>query len=105
MQFIDLPKIDLHCHLDGGVRPETILELANQQGIALPTQDLDQIRELMIAPETCQSLDEYLKRFDIPLSVMQTAEALERISFEIYEDSAKENVKYLEVRFGPLLHH
>ncbi|MBU2896285.1 adenosine deaminase [Vibrio hepatarius] len=104
MQFIDLPKIDLHCHLDGSVRPETILDLANQQGVTLPTQDIEQIRELMIAPETCQDLDEYLKRFDLPLSVMQTAEALERISFELYEDAAKENVKYLEVRFGPLLH-
>ncbi|NOH73298.1 adenosine deaminase [Vibrio pectenicida] len=104
MQFIDLPKIDLHCHLDGSVRPETILELANQQGVTLPTQDIEQIRELMIAPETCQNLDEYLKRFDLPLSVMQTAESLERISFELYEDAAKENVKYLEVRFGPLLH-
>ena len=86
------------------MRPETILDLANQQGISLPTQDIEQIRELMIAPETCPNLDEYLKRFDLPLSVMQTADALERISFELYEDAAKENVKYLEVRFGPLLH-
>jgi adenosine deaminase len=103
MQFIDLPKIDLHCHLDGSVRPETIRDLAQQQGITLPTQDIEELRELMIAPETCQDLDEYLKRFELPLSVMQTAEAIERISFELYEDAAKENVKYLEVRFGPLL--
>ena len=104
MNYLDLPKIDLHCHLDGSVRPETILSLATQQGVALPTQDIEQIRELMIAPETCKDLDEYLQRFMLPLSVMQTATALERITFELFEDAAKENVKYLEVRFAPLLH-
>ncbi|WED24501.1 adenosine deaminase [Vibrio sp. JC009] len=104
MDYNNLPKIDLHCHLDGSVRPETIIDLANQQGIELPSQDINEIRELMIAPETCPNLVEYLKRFELPLSVMQTEEAIERISFELYEDAARENVKYMEVRFGPLLH-
>mgnify|MGYP001379977995 CR=1 FL=1 len=104
MNYIQLPKIDLHCHLDGSVRPQTIIELAHQQGLTLPSENVDEIRELMVAPETCQNLDEYLKRFELPLSVMQTEEGIERISFELYEDAAKENVKYLEVRFGPLLH-
>ncbi|WP_375748325.1 adenosine deaminase [Vibrio sp. HN007] len=104
MNYFDLPKIDLHCHLDGSVRPETIVDLAKQQNISLPTEDIEQIRDLMIAPETCPNLDEYLKRFELPISVMQTAEAIKRISFEVFEDAAKENVKYLEVRFGPLLH-
>lgn len=104
MDYFNLPKIDLHCHLDGSVRPQTIIELARQQNITLPSEDIDEINTLMIAPETCLNLDEYLLRFELPLSVMQTAEALERISFELFEDAAKENVKYLEVRFGPLLH-
>ena len=104
MDYFNLPKIDLHCHLDGSVRPQTILDLAKQQNIALPSNDISVIKDLMIAPETCPNLDEYLKRFELPLSVMQTAESLERISFELYEDAAKENVKYLEVRFGPMLH-
>lgn len=104
MTYFDLPKIDLHCHLDGSVRPQTIIDLARQQKLLLPSEDIDTIRDLMIAPETCKDLDEYLMRFDLPLSVMQEADAIERISFELYEDAAKENVKYLEVRFGPLLH-
>lgn len=104
MNFFDLPKIDLHCHLDGSVRPETIIDLAHQQKVHLPSEDINEINQLMIAPETCLNLDEYLKRFELPLSVMQTAESIERIAFELYEDAALENVKYLEVRFGPLLH-
>lgn len=104
MNYHNLPKIDLHCHLDGSVRPETIIELAREQNITLPSDDIETIRSLMIAPETCQNLSEYLLRFELPLSVMQTAEAIERISFEVFEDAAKENVKYLEMRYGPMLH-
>ncbi|NRB25760.1 adenosine deaminase [Shewanella sp.] len=104
MNYSSLPKIDLHCHLDGSVRPQTIIDLANEQNISIPSQDINQITSLMIAPETCQNLEEYLMRFDLPLSVMQTQAGIERISFEIFEDAAKENVKYFEVRFGPQLH-
>ncbi|MCW8329046.1 adenosine deaminase [Photobacterium sp. SDRW27] len=104
MNYFNLPKIDLHCHLDGSVRPQTFIDLARQQNLPLPSEDINKIKSLMVAPETCQNLDEYLMRFDLPLSVMQTEAGIERISFEVFEDAAKENVKYLEVRFGPLLH-
>ena len=104
MNYFNLPKIDLHCHLDGSVRPQTIIDIAHQQGLPLPSDDINEITSLMIAPETCQSLDEYLKRFELPLSVMQTQANIERISYEVFEDAARENVKYLELRFAPLIH-
>ena len=104
MNYQALPKIDLHCHLDGSVRPQTIIELANLHNVTIPSQNINEISSLMTAPETCQNLEEYLMRFELPLSVMQTEAGIERISFELFEDAAKENVKYFEVRFGPQLH-
>ena len=103
MNFLALPKIDLHCHLDGSVRPDTIIDLAKQYDIELPA-DRDAVVESLTVPEDCKNLDEYLACFSLPLKVMQTEEAIERISFELYEDAALENVKYLEVRFAPILH-
>lgn len=104
MKYKDLPKIELHCHLDGSVRPETIIDIALIEGISIPYYDVENIRKEITAPEECKSLDEYLKRFEIPNLVMQSKESLKRITFELLEDCAKENVKYIEVRFAPLLH-
>jgi len=104
MLYKDLPKIELHCHLDGSVRPGTIIDIANKEGISIPYYDIDNIKKEITAPEECKSLDEYLKRFTIPNLVMQSKESLRRITFELLEDCAKENVKYIEVRFAPLLH-
>lgn len=104
MNFKNLPKIELHCHLDGSVRPETIIDIAKEEGISLPYYDIENIKKEVTAPEECKSLDEYLKRFEIPNLVMQSKESLRRITFELLEDCAKENVKYIEVRFAPLLH-
>jgi adenosine deaminase len=104
MNYTNLPKIDLHCHLDGSVRPESVLEIALKQDVTLPTTDIQALTSLMIAPDSCKDLLEYLTRFDLPLSVMQTEYGIERITYELFEDAAKENVKYFEVRFGPLLH-
>lgn len=104
MNFATLPKIELHCHLDGSLRPETILDIAKKDGISLPSMNRDDILKELIAPLECESLDEYLEKFSIPNLVMQSEENLRRITFELFEDAARENVKYMEVRFAPLLH-
>jgi len=97
-----LPKAELHCHLDGSVRPETLLELAAEYGVAMPAPDADSLRDYMVVRDA-HNLEEYLERFAITLSVMQTEEALDRVAYELAEDAASEGVRYLEVRFSPVL--
>ncbi|HYI00089.1 adenosine deaminase [Hyalangium sp.] len=99
-----LPKTDLHCHLDGSMRLKTILELAEQQKIKLPADDVDGLAQAIHMGQVCQSLEEYLVAFDVTLSVLQTAEALYRAAHELAVDAAAENVRYLEVRYSPALH-
>ena len=99
-----LPKTDLHVHLDGSLRLSTILELAERGRIELPAKDADGLRKAMHLGENCGSLVEYLKAFDVTLRVMQNAESLTRIAYELAEDAAKENVRYMEVRYAPMLH-
>lgn len=82
--------IELHLHLDGSLRPETVWELAKEQNIKLPANTVDEVRDQMQVPEDCRTLEEYLTRFDLPLLVLQTREALERAAFELTEDLAKE---------------
>jgi adenosine deaminase len=99
-----LPKTDLHVHLDGSLRLETILDLARKQQVKLPSEDPEELFKLLYAGEVCQSLDDYLKGFDITLSVMQTEESLERAAYELAEDAHNEGVRYIEVRYAPMLH-
>jgi adenosine deaminase len=97
-----LPKAELHCHLDGSVRPETLLELAREYGTSMPRSDPDALRDYMRASDV-HSLEEYLERFSITLSVMQTAESLERVAYELLEDAAADGVRYIEARYAPVL--
>ncbi|MGL5348904.1 MAG: adenosine deaminase [Peptostreptococcaceae bacterium] len=99
-----LPKIELHCHLDGSVRADSVLEIAKQENIDLPSFDIEVIKKELQVEEGCTSLNEYLRRFDIPNKIMQTKDGLERVTFELFEDAALENVKYMEIRFAPSLH-
>jgi adenosine deaminase len=102
--FVALPKTDLHVHLDGSLRAQTILELGTQQGVFLPADSAEGIERAVGAGSNFGSLVEYLRGFELTLSVMQTAEALERTAFELAEDAHRENVRYMEVRYAPMLH-
>lgn len=97
-----LPKPELHVHLDGSLRPATMLELAADRGVRLPAQDAGALAEAMAA-RRATSLEEYLEGFRVTLALMQDAEALDRIAYELVEDHAAEKVRYLEVRFCPAL--
>ncbi len=100
-----LPKTDLHCHLDGSPRIDTILSIAEEQKIKLPGNDPESLsKHLLMTKENCKSLDDYLEAFKITLEVMQTEDALVRIAYEFLEDCARENIWYVEVRFSPILH-
>lgn len=99
-----LPMVDLHVHLDGSVQPQTLRELAREQGRPLSGECDARLLRLMQIDEGCASLVEYLGKFDFVLPYLQTAQALERVAYETVEQSARHNGRYLEVRFAPMLH-
>ncbi|GAA2205958.1 adenosine deaminase [Nonomuraea monospora] len=91
---------DLHCHLDGSVRPDTIADLAREQGVTLDRP----VADLVVAPPHCGSLARYLTYLDLPLQVLQTPEALRRAARELVEDWHADGVVHGEARFAPQLH-
>lgn len=97
-----LPKAELHCHLDGSVRPDTLVDLAREHRIQLPRQTAEELAEYMRVDDA-RDLEDYLRRFDVTISVLQTEEALERVAYELAEDAAEDGVRYIEVRNAPLL--
>src|SRR5438132_6788576 len=99
-----LPKTDLHCHLDGSLRLKTMLELAEAQGVKLPAGDEAGLAKAMKIGQRHGSLEEYLKGFEITLSVLQTEDALYRTAYELAIDCAAENCKLIDVRYAPILH-
>lgn len=101
--IVAMPKAELHVHLDGCVRLETITDLASQQGLPLPASR-EQLAALCVVSPGCRSLVEYLALFVTPLSLLQTEEALERVTYELCEDLHAERVRYAEIRFAPALH-
>lgn len=102
--FQVMPKVALHDHLDGGVRPATLLELGAQYGVSLPA-DTPELLALEVAKRANSgSLVSYLEAFNWTIPVMQTAQALTRIAREAVEDLAADGVVLAEIRFAPLLH-
>ncbi len=102
--FFRLPKTDLHVHLDGSLRLTTILELAERNRVDLGADTIEGLIELIGPGKHHASLRDYLRGFDITLQVMQTEEALYRTAYELAEDAARENIRYMEVRYSPILH-
>jgi adenosine deaminase len=98
-----LPKTDLHVHLDGSLRLPTLIELARERSISLPSETPEGLEELVFRPRY-RNLNEYLEGFRYTVAILQDAEAIERTTFELAEDCQAEGVRYLEVRFAPQLH-
>src|SRR6187549_3827654 len=98
------PKVLLHDHLDGGLRPATIVELAAEVGHTLPAPDAESLGQWFTTMADSGSLVKYLETFDHTVAVMQTAAALTRVARECVEDLATDGVVYAEIRYAPEQH-
>jgi adenosine deaminase len=98
-----MPKAELHLHLDGSLRVETALELARSRGVDAPLS-YGAMFEALVAPARLASQAELLTRFELPIALLQDAEALEQVTSELVETKAAEGVRYVEIRWGPALH-
>jgi len=98
-----MPKAELHLHLDGSLRPTTALELARARGL---DEGLDAagMADRLVGPERMADQADLLRAFDLPIAILQDAQALERVTSELVEDLAAEGVRYAEIRWGPGLH-
>lgn len=96
-----LPKVELHCHLDGSLPVHTVRRLAKQAGIQLP-QEEEKLLEKLTVPRGCQSLAQYLECFSLPISCLQSYDALYTAAYDLAKEAAGEGVCYLEVRFAPV---
>lgn len=101
--LLAIPKSDLHLHLDGSLRLETLIELARERDVKLPSQTPEGLLELVFK-EQYRDLPEYLHGFAYTCAVLTDEEALERVAYELAEDCLAEGVRYIEVRFAPQLH-
>lgn len=104
MNNYNFPKVDLHLHLDGSFRIETMYELAKERKITLPGESLEGYREWMNIHADAKDVNDYLQMFDPPTQVLQDKEALIRVTKELIDDIAKDGIRYAEIRFAPQLH-
>jgi len=103
-QLADAPKVLLHDHLDGGLRPATIVELAAEVGHRLPRTDAGELGQWFVESADSGSLPRYLETFDHTVAVMQNAEAITRVASECVQDLAADGVVYAEIRYAPEQH-
>lgn len=96
--------IDLHLHLDGSLEPEDMLFLAGLSDVRLPTEDASELRKLLSVEPDCENLAEYLEKFDLPLMVLQTEEAIEAAVYRLVKRLSEQGLCYTEIRFAPQLH-
>jgi len=97
----DFPLIDLHRHLDGSVRLETVIELADQQGIELPALDVESLRPYVVVDGRVNSLMDFIGRFRYLTAVLHDLDACRRVAYENVEDAGREGIDYIELRFSP----
>lgn len=96
--------IDLHLHLDGSLTPAYVISQAKKQGLDLPVWEEKELVKYMTAPADCRDLNEYLEKFDLPCSVMQTEDALTEAVRDVCRQMEAQGMKYVEIRFAPQLH-
>lgn len=100
-QIKQMPKAILHIHLDGSLRPETVYEWLKEQGSVI---SLEEVKEQLMVDRECRDLNQYLTKFSLPVSVLQSESHIEQATYELFEDLASQHVIYAEVRFAPSLH-
>lgn len=99
-----IPKAELHCHLDGSIPPEVLFEMMEKEDTEICIKGLREFKKLVTISGECNSLKEYLYRFDYPLKVLQSKENLKRSVIEILKCASSDGVRYIELRFAPILH-
>lgn len=100
-QYNDMPKTEIHCHLEGAIRTQTIVDIANEYNLQLPTYDVNELDKHVKVYDQMRNLEAVLEAFAIFQNSITSPEVVERIAWELFEDAARQNIKLFEVRFSP----